>query len=121
MFRGSLSAVASAEEDVSSGDSHRLSLQGIRAPARALLPLSKVNELDALSAGEYGCVLSNQEHGENSRGLQDATMPAPKADKTSKPAVRKPARRTAAQRQIATTLPKAMTGKSSPANAAVGD
>ena len=48
-------------------------------------------------------------------------MPARKADKTSKPAVRKPAKRTAAQRQIATTLPKAMTGKASAAKAAVGD
>ena len=48
-------------------------------------------------------------------------MPARKTDKTSKPAVRKPAKRTAAQGKAATTLPEAMTGRASPAKAAVGD
>jgi hypothetical protein len=66
-------------------------------------------------------VLSNKEHGENSRFSQDTTMPARKTDETSKPAVPKPAKRTAAQGKAATTLPEAMTGKASPAKAAVGD
>ena len=49
-------------------------------------------------------------------------MPARKTDKTSKPAGRKPAKRTAAQGKAATTLPESMvTGKASPAKAAVGD
>src|SRR5579871_1312930 len=49
-------------------------------------------------------------------------MPARKSDKTSKPAVRKPAKRAAAQGEAATTLPESMvTGKASPAKAAVGD
>ena len=48
-------------------------------------------------------------------------MPARKTDKSSKPAVRKPAKRTAAQEKVATTLPEAMTGRASPAKAAVGD
>jgi hypothetical protein len=48
-------------------------------------------------------------------------MPARKAEENSKPAVRKPASRSAAQGKVATTLPKAMTGKASPAKAAVGD
>jgi hypothetical protein len=49
-------------------------------------------------------------------------MPARKSDKTSKPAVRKPAKRAAAQGMAATTLPESMvTGKASPAKAAVGD
>jgi hypothetical protein len=48
-------------------------------------------------------------------------MPARKTDKTSKPAVRKPARRTPAKGKVATTLPEAMNGKASPAKAAVGD
>src|SRR6516164_1056816 len=49
-------------------------------------------------------------------------MPARKSDKTSKPAVRKPAKRPAAQGEAATTLPESMvTGKASPAKAAVGD
>ena len=49
-------------------------------------------------------------------------MPARKSDKTSKPAVRKPAKRAAAQDEAATTLPESMvTGKASPAKAAVGD
>jgi BRCT domain type II-containing protein len=46
-------------------------------------------------------------------------VPARKTDKTSKPAVRKPAKRTAAQGKAATTLPEAMTGRASPAKAAV--
>src|SRR6516225_7641784 len=46
-------------------------------------------------------------------------MPARKADKTSKPAVEKPAKQPDAQGK--TTLPETMTGKVSPAKAAVGD
>ena len=48
-------------------------------------------------------------------------MPARETDQTSKPAFQKPAKRTAAQSKVATTLPEAMTGKASPAKAAVGD
>ena len=48
-------------------------------------------------------------------------MAARKTDKTSKPAVQKPAKSTEAQGEVATTLPEAMTGKASPAKAAVGD
>jgi hypothetical protein len=49
-------------------------------------------------------------------------MPTRKSDKTSKPAARKPAKRAAAQGKAATTLPESMvTGKASPAKAAVGD
>jgi hypothetical protein len=49
-------------------------------------------------------------------------MPAPKTDKTSKLKGRKPAKRTAAKGKAATTLPESMvTGKASPAKAAVGD
>ena len=48
-------------------------------------------------------------------------MPARKGKENSKPAARKPARRTAAKGKVAKTLPKAMTGKASPAKAAVGD
>ena len=49
-------------------------------------------------------------------------MPARKTDKSSKPAGRKPAKRTAAKGKAATTLPESMvTGKASPAKAAVGD
>jgi TfoX/Sxy family transcriptional regulator of competence genes len=45
-------------------------------------------------------------------------MPARKTDKISEPAARKPAKRTEAP---ATPLPEAMTGRASPAKAAVGD
>ena len=49
-------------------------------------------------------------------------MPARKSDKTSKPAVRKPAKRAAAPGKAATTLPESMvTSQASPAKAAVGD
>ena len=49
-------------------------------------------------------------------------MPARKSDKASKPAVRKPAKRVAAQGKAATTLPESLvTGKASPTKAAVGD
>ena len=49
-------------------------------------------------------------------------MPPRKTDKTSKPAVRKPARRTVAQGKAATKLPDTMiAGKASPAKAADGD
>jgi hypothetical protein len=52
---------------------------------------------------------------------RDINMPAREKDETSKPAVRKPAKRAAAQGKVAATLPEAMTGKASPAKAAVGD
>ena len=48
-------------------------------------------------------------------------MPDAKTDKTSKPAVRKPAKRTAKQDNVAAPLLEAMTGRASPAKAAVGD
>jgi hypothetical protein len=49
-------------------------------------------------------------------------MPARKTDKTSRPAVRKAAKRTAARGKADTTLPETMiTGKASPARAADGD
>jgi hypothetical protein len=49
-------------------------------------------------------------------------MPGRKTGKTPKPTGRKPAKRRAAQGKAATTLPKSMvTGKASPAKAAVGD
>ena len=49
-------------------------------------------------------------------------MSARKTNKTTKPAARKPAKRTAAKGKAATRLPESMiTGKASPAKAAVGD
>ncbi|MBI4892698.1 MAG: DUF1801 domain-containing protein [Acidobacteria bacterium] len=49
-------------------------------------------------------------------------MPARNADRIAKPAVRKPAKHTAAHAKAATTLPETMiTGKASPAKAADGD
>ena len=48
-------------------------------------------------------------------------MPATKTDKTSRPAAPKPATRAAKQAPGTTTLPEAMTGRASPAKAAVGD
>jgi hypothetical protein len=49
-------------------------------------------------------------------------MPARKTGKTAKPAVRKPAKRSAAQGKAAPTLPTTMiTGKASPEKAADGD
>ncbi len=48
-------------------------------------------------------------------------MATRKTDDSSKPAVRKPAKRTAAQGKAATTPPTAVTGKISPAKAAAGD
>ena len=49
-------------------------------------------------------------------------MPVRKTDPTSSPAGRKPAKRTAAEGKAATPLPGSMvTGKASPAKAAVGD
>jgi len=49
-------------------------------------------------------------------------MPARRTDKTSRPAGRSPAKRTAARGKAATSLPESMmTGKASPAKAAVGD
>src|SRR3954468_25045620 len=49
------------------------------------------------------------------------TMPARKTNKASEPAARKPAQRTEAQGEVAATLSEAMTGRASPAKAAVGD
>lgn len=49
-------------------------------------------------------------------------MPARKSEETSKPAARKPAKRAAVKDQVTTTLPESMlTGKASPAKAAIGD
>jgi hypothetical protein len=48
-------------------------------------------------------------------------MPTRKTDKTSRPTPQKPLKRTVARGEPATTLPEAMTGKASPAKAAVGD
>lgn len=49
-------------------------------------------------------------------------MPDPKSEKTSKPAVRKPAKRAPAQDKAPTTLPESMlSGKASSARAAEGD
>ncbi|MEO7041492.1 MAG: DUF1801 domain-containing protein [Gemmatimonadaceae bacterium] len=48
-------------------------------------------------------------------------MPARKTAKISKPAARTSTKPTAAQAKVATKLPEAMTGKASPAKAAVGD
>ena len=48
-------------------------------------------------------------------------MPARKTDSASRTAVRKPAKRAATKSKVPTTLPEAMTGKASPAKAAVGD
>jgi hypothetical protein len=49
-------------------------------------------------------------------------MPTRKTtDKTSKPEIQKPARPEVSQGEAATTLPEAMTGRASPAKAAVGD
>ena len=48
-------------------------------------------------------------------------MPARKTGKTSQPAARKPPAPTAAHGNGASALPEAMTGKASPAKAAVGD
>ena len=49
-------------------------------------------------------------------------MPARKTDNTPKPAVRKPSKRTKSRGKAAPTLPKSMiTGKASPAKAAIGD
>jgi hypothetical protein len=53
---------------------------------------------------------------------RETTMPARKTDKTARPRVRKPAKRTGTQGKPARTLPESMvTGKASPAKAAEGD
>jgi hypothetical protein len=86
----------------------------------ALLPL-KVDDLDAFTGDKlWLCAI---EHGarRNHSEVDETTMTARKTGKISKPAVRKPARRTAARGKVATTLPVAMTGRASPAKAAVGD
>src|SRR5262245_24980369 len=59
--------------------------------------------------------------GRHNSDVQETIMPAREIDKTSKPAVRKAAKRTAAPGKGATTLKEAMTGRASPAKAAVGD
>ena len=51
------------------------------------LAFEKADEIDALAGDKYDFVLLNKASGENVRGLEDPTMPARKADKTSKPAV----------------------------------
>lgn len=48
-------------------------------------------------------------------------MPARKKAKPSTPAVRSQAKRAAAEAKVTTTLPEAMTGRASPAKAALGD
>ncbi len=48
-------------------------------------------------------------------------MPVRKRATPSKPTIRKPAKRTAVEGKVAMTLPEAMTGRASPAKAAVGD
>ena len=48
-------------------------------------------------------------------------MPVRKRASPSKPTVRKPAKPAAGHAKVATTLPEAMTGRASPAKAAVGD
>jgi hypothetical protein len=54
--------------------------------------------------------------------VQETTMPTRKTDKTSKPTIQKPAKRTATPGKTATTLPKTMiTGKASSVKAADGD
>jgi hypothetical protein len=66
--------------------------------------------------------LVSQTFGRRTSEVREITMPARKSDRTSKPAVRKPTKRAAAQGKAATTLPKSMvTGKASPAKAAAGD
>src|SRR5690606_3173235 len=67
---------------------------------------------------------SSEQHqsGGSTSEIQETTMPARKTDKTSKPTVRKPAKRTAGKVKAATTLPQSMvTGKASPAKAADGN
>jgi hypothetical protein len=65
----------------------------------------------------HACLL-----GRPTSGIHETTMPTRKTDKTSKPAVRRPAKQTAAQAKAATLLPETMiTGKASPAKAADGD
>ena len=60
--------------------------------------------------------------GQRTLEIQESAVPARKSDKPSKPVVREPAKREAAQGEAATTLPESMvTGKASPAKAAVGD
>ncbi len=84
----------------------------------------KVNELDALSnGGKYDLVLSNKGTRRERSGITGNHHARPQ-DRTRlpKPAVRKPAKRTAAPGEVAsTTLPEAMTGRASPAKAADGD
>jgi hypothetical protein len=54
--------------------------------------------------------------------MQETAMPARKSARASKPTVRRPARRAAAQGRSAAKLPESMvTGKASPAKAADGD
>ena len=60
--------------------------------------------------------------GHDTFALQGTDMPTAKIDRTSEPTGREPVKRTAAKGKAATTLPDSMvTGKASPAKAAVGD
>ena len=69
-----------------------------------------------------GSQLKRQSLGRHNSEVRETTMPARKTDKTAKPRIRKPAKRTAAQGTSAPTLPTTMiTGKASPAKAADGD
>jgi hypothetical protein len=63
-----------------------------------------------------------QSFGQHISEAQETNMPARKSAKTSKPAVRKPAKRAVERGNAATSLPESMvTGKASPAKAADGD
>jgi hypothetical protein len=66
-------------------------------------------------------VPSANHHGKIIEPRQNTTMPTRKTGRTSKPAVRKRAGKTATKPRVLTKLPEAMTGKASPAKAAVGD
>ena len=78
-------------------------------------------ERDVLTFDPYDFPLSTNWNGENVPQSRDITMPVRKTSNPSKPAVRKVAKPSAAAGKVATTLPEAMTGRASPAKAAVGD
>ena len=80
-----------------------------------------MNERDALTFDPYDLAQSTNWNGENVRESRDITMPVRKTSNTAKPAVRKAAKPAATAIEVATTLPEAMTGRASPAKAAVGD
>jgi hypothetical protein len=95
--------------------------QRIPAPRWRSSRPRNVSRLDALPSDTNDLAPSPTDYGDDVRGLQDTNMPVRKTSKTSKPAVRKPAKRTMAPGKVTTTLPEAMTGRASPAKAAVGD